>query len=665
MSQPPKRYQELIELLNNYAYEYYVLDQPSVDDAVYDSLMRELKAIEADRPDLVRPDSPSQRVAALALNKFSKVEHQVPMISLNDVFSREDVEAWVKRMDRLVPGSQHEFFCDIKMDGLACALIYQDGRLVQAVTRGDTRVGEDVTMNVRTIKNVPLRLRRTDKCQQFLSGRTEIRGEIVMLKSDFERLNHQQQAAGKPIYANPRNLAAGTIRQLDPKLVAARPLHFRAYELVNPTETFMQAYEVISELGLTRNREASVFSSLDEVMQFVNKWDEARHQLPFNTDGLVIKLNNRSQYDQLGSVGKNPRAAVAYKYPAEQATTKVKDIFVSIGRTGTATPVAMLEPVVIAGSTVQMATLHNESEVKRKDIRVGDTVVVHKAGDIIPEVVEPIIKLRDGSQVPFHMPKTCPECDTKLAKLKAADAAWRCPNEACPSRAWKRIEHFASKAALDIEGLGEKNVIALIGAGLVKDQADIYSLSKDQVVNLDRFAEISAGKLVDAIQAKKQPPLARFIYGLGIRHIGIQTAIDLANRFRTLGQLSKATVEELAAVEGIGEVVAEAVAEYFAEPRSQQLLDKFKSLGVWPQDAVQVGGKLAGINFVITGTLESMSRDEAADRIRQLGGTFQTSVAKDTNYLVAGGKIGASKLNKAKSYGTDIIDEAGLLKLLN
>lgn len=664
MNPQAKRYNRLIELLSQYAYEYYVLDEPSVDDAVYDSLMRELKAIEAERPELIRADSPSQRVAATALDKFDKVTHQVPMISLNDVFSRADVEAWVKRIDRQAPGQRHEFFCDIKMDGLACSLIYEDGRLTQAVTRGDTRVGEDVTTNVRTIKNVPLSLRQSDDCRRFLTGRTEIRGEIVMLKADFDRLNQKQQAAGKPLYANPRNLAAGTIRQLDPKLVAARPLHFRAYELVNPTETFMEAYKVISQLGLTRNQEASVFSDLSQVMEFVDKWDEARHQLPFNTDGLVIKLNNRAQYNQLGVVGKSPRGAVAYKYPAEQATTKVKDIFISIGRTGTATPVAMLEPVVIAGSTVQMATLHNESEVKRKDIRVGDTVVVHKAGDIIPEVVEPIVDLRDGSQLAFEMPRHCPECGTALTKLKAADAAWRCPNQACPSRAWKRIEHFASKAALDIEGLGEKNVIALLGADLIKDQADIYNLTKDQVVQLDRFAAISASKLVEAIQAKKQPPLSRFIYGLGIRHVGSQTAIDLANHFQSLELLTTASAEELSVIEGVGSVVAEAIVEYFAEPSNQQLLDKFKQLGVWPVAVKQVGGKLSGQSFVITGSLESMSRDQAADQIRSQGGTFQASVGKDTTYLVAGGKVGASKLKKAREYGTEIIDETTLKKML-
>jgi DNA ligase (NAD+) len=363
-------------------------------------------------------------------------------------------------------------------------------------------------------------------------------------------------------------------------------------------------------------------------------------------------------------VGKAPRAAIAFKYPAEQATTKVKDIFISIGRTGSATPVAMLEPVVVAGSTVQMATLHNESEVLKKDIRVGDTVIVQKAGDIIPEVVEPLVKLRTGEEKPFKMPTHCPECNTKLVKLKAADAVWRCPNEACPSRSWKRIEHFASKAALDIEGLGEKNVIALLGAGLVKDPADIYKLTKDDVLKLDRFADISAGKLVNAIRAKKQPELPRFIYGLGIRHIGTQTAIDLATHFHNLDKLASATIDELSEVEGIGEVVAEAVAEWFSEPANQKLLDKFKKLGVEPEEAEQIEGPLSGQNFVVTGTLDSMSREAAGERIRALGGTFQSSVGKETDYLVVGANVGASKLAKAEKLGTKQLDEAEFLKLI-
>jgi DNA ligase (NAD+) len=366
----------------------------------------------------------------------------------------------------------------------------------------------------------------------------------------------------------------------------------------------------------------------------------------------------------LGVVGKAPRGAIALKYAAEQATTKVKDIFVSIGRTGAATPVAMLDAVVIAGSTVQMATLHNESEVKRKDIRVGDTVIVHKAGDIIPEVVEALVKLRDGSEKPFVMPTHCPDCSTELVKLKAEDAAWRCPNVACPSRAWKQIEHFASKSALDIEGLGEKNVIALINAELVKDQADIYKLTAADLLKLDRFAEISANKLVAAIQAKTNPPLGRFVYGLGIRHVGTQTAIDLANHFRSLEKLQELTIDELSEVDGIGEVVAESIVEWFAEPKSEQLLTKFKHLSVWPEDVKHVGGKLSGQKFVVTGSLESMGREEAGERIRAIGGTIQSSVGKDTDYLVVGANVGASKLAKAAKLGTKQLTETEFLDLL-
>ncbi len=400
-------------------------------------------------------------------------------------------------------------------------------------------------------------------------------------------------------------------------------------------------------------------------MKFADRWETERAKLPFNTDGLVVKVNDRRLYARLGVVGKAPRGAIAIKYAAEQATTKVKDIFVSIGRTGAATPVAMLEPVVIAGSTVQMATLHNADEVQRKDIRIGDTVIVHKAGDIIPEVVEPLVKLRDGSEKVFKMPIRCPECNTKLVKLKAEDVVWRCPNEHCPSRAWKRIEHFASKAALDIEGLGEKNVIALLDAKLINDAADIYKLKKDEVIKLDRFAEVSASKLVQAIQAKKEPPLNRFIYGLGIRHIGVQTATDLANNFRSLEKLMEAKIDELAEVEGIGDVVAEAVVEWFSESRNQKLLVKFRDLGVKPQTVKHVGGKLSGQNFAVTGSLDSMSREEAAEKIRALGGSFQSSVGQDTNYLVVGNNVGASKLTKAAKLGTKQINEAEFLKIIN
>lgn len=668
--QAADRIARLRELINDYRYHYHVLDKSIMSEAAADSLKHELAQLESENPELITPDSPTQRVAGAPLPGFTQVEHRSRMLSLHDVFNEAELRAWETRLKKLMPSdSTMEYFVDVKMDGLACALIYEDGVLRRGITRGDGFVGEDVTANVRTIDSVPLRLRSTKSAEAFLGGRTEVRGEIVMYKHEFAKLNERRAAEGKPLFANPRNTAAGTIRQLDPQLVAGRPLHFRAYDLLRddasevPTHDF--AYRALGELGFLANKEVAVLATIDQVKKFADRWEAKRQKLPFNTDGLVVKVNDRALYRRLGVVGKAPRAAVAYKYPAEQATTKVKDIFISIGRTGAATPVAMLEPVVVAGSTVQMATLHNESEVVRKDIRVGDTVIIHKAGDVIPEVVESLAKLRDGSEQPFTMPTRCPECNTKLVKYKSEDAVWRCSNEACPSRSWKRIEHFASKAALDVEGLGEKNIIALIAAGFITDPADIYTLTVEQVMQLERFAEVSATKLVSAIQEKKTPPLNRFMYGLGIRHVGTQTAIDLANRFKSLEVLAEATIDDLAEVEGVGEVVAEAVAEWFSEPRNQQLLKKFRKLGVWPQPVRQVGGKLSGQSFVVTGSLESMSRDQAAEKIRALGGSFQSSVGKDTDYLVVGANVGTSKLAKAAKLGIKQIDEAALLKIIN
>lgn len=665
---PADRAAKLRELINDYRYHYHVHNKSLISEAAADSLKHELSRIESEHPELVTSDSPTQRVAGEPLPQFSKVRHSSRMLSLNDVFDEAEFEAWVSRIKKLLPGQVIEYFTDIKMDGLAAALIYDNGALTRAVTRGDGFVGEDVTANIRTIDSVPLRLRQTKIAGRFLHGRTEIRGEIVMYKKDFERLNARREKQGLPKFANPRNLAAGTIRQLDPKLVAARPLHFHAYDLMRevasevPTNDF--AYGTIRELGLITNPTAKTLKTGREVMGFAKKWEEKRHDLPFNTDGLVIKVNDRRQFERLGVVGKAPRGAVAFKYPAEQATTKVKDIFVSIGRTGSATPVAMLEPVVVAGSTVQMATLHNEGEIKRKDIRIGDTVIVHKAGDVIPEVVEPLVKLRDGSEREFVMPKNCPVCGTPLVKAKSTEAVWRCPNNACPSRAWKQIEHFASRAALDIEGLGEKNVIALLEAGLISDPADLYTVKKEDLLKLDRFAEISASKLVKAIADKKHPPFPRFIYGLGIRHVGVQTAIDLASYFKTLDKLSSSTIDELSRVEGIGQIVAEAIVEWFEEPANKNLLEKFGKYGVQPEEAEEIQGPLSGKNFVVTGTMERLGRDEAAERIRALGGTFQSSVGKDTDYLVVGDNVGASKLTKAKKLGTSQINEQEFLKLI-
>ncbi len=662
------RLNEIKKLLSKYSYEYYALDQPSVSDAVYDSLMSELKQIEAAHPAWITPDSPTQRVGNKLSDGFAKVRHPRRMVSLNDVFDKDDVVAWVNRIDKLLPAENHEFFADIKMDGLACALIYIDGIFTQAVTRGDSFVGEDVTNNVRTIKNVPLRLHETKGYEIFLRGRTEIRGEIIMLKKDFTALNEQQRAAGKPEFANPRNLAAGTIRQLDPKLVAERPLRFRGYDIIRddaddvPTNSF--AYQALTALGITRNKQASVFTDIAGVMNFVNEWDEKRQKLPFNTDGLVIKINDRARFDELGLVGKNPRGAVAYKYAAEQATTIVRDIVISIGRTGAATPVAVFDPVVVAGTTVQHASLHNADEIARLDVRRGDTVVVFKAGDIIPQIEAVLVELRPKDTRPIDYPAELARQYPELEFIRPeGEAVYRVKGLSGPLILKRALKHFASKGALDIDTLGEKNVEALVDAELVRDLADIYTLAKEQLLTLERFADISAQKLIDAIAAKKQPPLERFVYGLGIRHVGAQTAIDLVNHFESLDKLAQAGIDELQSVDGVGVVVAESIMAWFADEDNAALLEKLTLLGVTPIYKTK-RGELAGKSFVITGALQSMSRDQAAEKIRALGGTFQTSVGKDTTYLVAGGKVGASKLARAEKYGTKVIDEAVFMKIV-
>ncbi len=665
-----ERAAKLRGLISDYRYNYHVRNKSIMSEAAADSLKHELSQIEERHPELITPDSPTQRVAGEPLPGFGQVHHAARMLSLNDVFSEEELRAWIARITKLaLPTAKLEFFMDIKMDGLAAALVYEDGIFTQAITRGDGFVGEDVTVNVRTIESVPLCLRKSKGTETYLHGRSEIRGEIVMYKEDFKKLNDIRAKAGLQSFANPRNLAAGTIRQLDPKLVVERPLHFHAYDLIRqhksevPANDF--AYKTLRELGVIANTIATTASSVEEIMQFYKHWEQKRQELPFNTDGLVIKVNDKRLHERLGIVGKAPRGSVAFKYPAEQATTKVKDIFVSIGRTGAATPVAILKPVVVAGSTVQMATLHNEGEVHRKDIRIGDTVIVQKAGDVIPEVVRPLVELRAGSEKPFIMPKHCPDCGTKLVKAKAIEAIWRCPNNGCPSRAWKQIQHFASRPALDIEGLGEKNVITLLQARLIKDAADIYTVKKDDLLKLERFAEISAAKLVKAIQDKKHPPLSRFIYGLGIRHVGVQTAIDLTNHFKTLRQVSNSTIDELSEVEGIGEVVAAAIVEWFSQPANQKLLKKFKKHGVKPEEVKETEGPLTGVQIVVTGSLDSMSREEATEKIRAQGGTFQSSVGKETDYLVVGANVGDSKLTKARKLGTKQIDEEKLLRLLS
>ncbi len=664
-----KRIERLRALINDYRYHYHVLDESTMSEAAADSLKHELSELEDQYPDLITPDSPTQRVAGEPLPGFKQVRHTTRMISLNDVFSREEVEAWVERTDKLAPGNTHEYFTDIKMDGFACALVYEDGKFVQAVTRGDGFVGEDVTANVATIDSVPFALRTSADYTQFLRGRTEIRGEIIIYKKDFETLNKAREASGLPLFANPRNLAAGSIRQLDPKLAAARPLRFRAYDLIrdDPSEvpTNMFVYQALRALGVAANTQARVFTTVDEIMHYVDEWEEKRHHLPFNTDGLVIKLNDRKLFAELGIVGKAPRAAVAFKYAAEEATTVVKDIVLSIGRTGAATPVAVFDPVVVAGTTVQHASLHNADEIARKDIRVGDTVIIFKAGDIIPQVSRVLTELRPERTHPFDMESELHRQYPELTFVRPeGEAVYRVKGATGKLLLKQALIHFASKGALDIDTLGEKNVAALVDAGLVHNLADIYTLTKEQVLELDRFADISAQKLVDAIGERKTPDLPRFIYGLGIRHVGSQTAIDLAEAFGSLEKLQHATLDELLDVNGIGDVVAESILAWFADPDNQKLLEKFAELGVQPHYESKAKGPLHGKNFVVTGTLTSMGRDIAAERIRALGGTFQASIGKDTTYLVVGENVGSSKLAKANKLGIKQINEADLLKLL-
>ena len=668
-NQPEARLQEIKKLLSKYSYEYHVLDNPSVSDAVYDSLFGELKKIETSRPDLITPDSPTQKVGNIPLDSFSKVSHSSRMLSLDDVFSFDEVLAWQYRIEKLHGSGIKDFFVDVKMDGLACALVYQDGILERAITRGDGFVGEDVTMNVRTIKNVPLSLYSASKeVNYLLKGRTEIRGEIIMLKKDFDALNSEQARQSKPLYANPRNLAAGTIRQLDPKLVASRPLVFRGYDLLRTAGQGVQsnsdAYKQIAEVGIAVNSHAKRCESLDEVKEFVNYWEQQRHDLPFFTDGIVIKVNDKKIFKDLGIVGKQPRGAVAYKYPAEQATTIVKDIVLSIGRTGVATPVAVFDPVVVAGSRVQHASLHNADEIERLDIRIGDTVVIFKAGEIIPQVESVVMELRPKSAKKFDFEQALKHQYPELEfERQGDDVAYRMKGASSEIILKRSLAYFASKPALDIDTLGEKNVEALVDAGLVSDLADIFKLKKEDLNGLERFADISSTKLIDAIGNKKSPSLDRFILALGIRHIGVQTSKDLADNFKSIEVLSEASIDDLEQIDGIGKVVAESIVAWFSDEDNLNLLDKFKSLGVKPIYHTKQG-KLNGEMFVISGTLDTMSRDEAHSLIESNGGSFQAHITKETTYLLVGSKPSQSKLVKANKLSIRVIDEKTFLVMV-
>ena len=685
-SDAEKRIIKLRELINDYRYHYHVLDESIMSEAAADSLKHELSKLEDEFPELITPDSPTQRVAGKPLDKFTKVKHEKRMISLADVFSREEIEDWISRNEKLILGGKiEEFFTDIKMDGLACSLKYRDGIFYQAVTRGDGLVGEDVTLNVKTIQNIPLKISISEEhpsssdtlkavrpslwsSEEGVPSEIEVRGEIVLFKKDFERLNEEQRKRGEAEFANPRNLAAGSIRQLDPKIAASRPLKFIAYDLVTPDSlTWHEAYDKFRAFGFQTSNEDNVFrtSEKSELFNYIDKLDEYRKGLPFNTDGMVIKINDRKVYDDLGIVGKTPRGAVAFKFPAEESTTKVRDIVISIGRTGAATPVAIFDPVSVAGTTVRHASLHNADEIARLDIRIGDTVIIYKAGDIIPQVKEVLTSLRPEGAKSFGyveaLKKQYPDLEFERP---SGEVVYRVKGESSDFILKRAIEYYASKPALNIEGLGEKNVEALVSSGLVKSIADLYRLNEERVAKLERFGELSAHNLISAINQSRTPALAKFITALGIRHVGAQTATSLAREFKTIDGLINATEDDLLKITDIGDVVAESILAWFADEDNLKLLDELKGLGVSPLTENTEDLPLVGKSYIITGTLESMGREEAEDKLRALGATVTSSVTKNTTALIVVEKPGKSKLEKAEKLGIKTINEKEFLEIV-
>lgn len=655
---------KLRELINDYRYHYHVLDESIMSESAADSLKHELTLLEEKFPELITPDSPTQRVAGRPLDKFNKVTHQTRMISLADVFSEAEVREWVARNYKLVPAkTQLTFFTDIKMDGLAMSLHYHNGILTQAVTRGDGLVGEDVTMNVRTINNIPLKLSGDP---EDIPEYVEVRGEVVIFKADFEKLNQIQTEKGEKLFANPRNLAAGSIRQLDPRIASSRPLRFMAYDLVTPNlETHQLAYQRIRAYGFQTSMQDQTFDSLDQVLEEIHHLGQIRESLPFGTDGVVIKINDRKIYQSLGIIGKTPRGAVAYKYPAEEATTKVRDIVISIGRTGAATPVAIFDPVEVAGSVVRHATLHNADEISRLDLRIGDTVIIYKAGDIIPQIKEVLTSLRPDNLPIFDYEEALKSQYPELGfERPVGEVVYRVKGLDSRLILKRGVEYYASKPALNIEGLGEKNVNLLVDSGLVKNLSDLYRLDAAKVSQLERFAEVSANKLISAIENSKTAPLAKFITALGIRHVGVQTAISLADHFKSLALLIDATADDLLSIPDIGQVVAESILAYFADEDNLKQLQEMRELGVNPFYDDQTTKPLAGQSYVVTGTLSKMGRDEAEARLRELGATVTGSVTKHTTALIVGEKPGSSKTVKAEKLGIPVIHEAEFLELL-
>lgn len=659
-----KRVDELHKLLNQYGYEYYVLDKPSVPDSEYDKRMQELIALETEFPQLKTPNSPTQRVGGEVLEGFQKVRHRIPMLSLANAFNEADLRDFDRRVRQTV--GDIAYVCELKIDGLAVSLRYENGVFVQGSTRGDGTVGEDITVNLRTVRSIPLQL--TEKVT------IEVRGEVFMPKKSFAKLNKEREENGEILFANPRNAAAGSLRQLDPKIAASRNLDVFLYAIgenhLELIERHSEGLNYLDRLGLKTNQERRLCSTIDDVLEYIKEWQEKRPDLPYEIDGIVVKVDRYDQQEKLGTTVKSPRWAIAYKFPAEEVMTKLIGIDLSVGRTGVVTPTGILEPVRVAGTTVQRASLHNEDLIKEKDIRIGDYVIVKKAGDIIPEVVRSVPEKRTGKENPFAMPTHCPACGSELVRLEG-EVALRCINPKCPAQIREGLIHFVSRNAMNIDGLGEKVITQLFQENLVADVADIYKLTKDQLIQLERMGEKSVQNLLTAIEASKENSLERLLFGLGIRHVGAKAAKILAQTYEHIDRLMEAKEEELQAITDIGEKMANSIVTYFQAPEVKELIDELKSLGVnvtykgeRPQNIADIESPVAGKTIVLTGKLTNLSRNEAKEKLEQLGATVTGSVSKKTDIVIAGADAG-SKLEKAQSLDIEIWSEEQFLEILN
>jgi DNA ligase (NAD+) len=666
------RVEELRSLISYHDYRYYVLDSPETSDAAYDDLMRELRSLEERYPQLITPDSPTQRVSGQPVAAFGIVEHRVPLLSLANAFSEEELRAWHRRVSGLAGSDDFALVCEPKMDGLAVALVYEDGLFAQGATRGDGRRGENITENLRTIRSVSLRLGKG------APPRFEVRGEVYMTKQGFERLNEERVGEGQPLFANPRNAAAGYVRQLDARISARRPLDIFVYQLGwlegrSPPPTQWETLEWLGSLGFRTNPNNARMPGIDDAIALCREWAGRRDSLPYEIDGIVVKMDDLALQERLGVVGREPRWAIAYKFPPIQATTKLIDIGINVGRTGSLNPYAILEPVRVGGATVKLATLHNEDDIHRKDIRIGDTVIVQRAGDVIPQVVGPVLSLRTGKERVYRTPEKCPVCSAPVRRLEG-EAMSYCTNTACPAQAERLLEHFVSRGAMDIEGIGESLAAVLLANRLVADPGDIYGLTADQLAELmlpgdghpRRLGEKTAEKIVDQTERSKQRPLSRVVFALGIRHVGGEMADRLAEHFGSIDAMAAASVEELEAVPTVGPKIAQSVRAYFDDEDNRRIVEKLRRAGVRLAEESAGGrkeGPLHGLTIVVTGTLSTLTREEAEERIRELGGSAVASVSRKTDYVVVGESPG-SKAQRAQELGTKVVSEEEFLALL-